>query len=181
MVFKTTSTKKRKSLGFTLIEMLVSAAIGSMIIASTAAIIVYSTRSFAALWNYVELDQDSRNALDELTRDIRQADSLSSFEENKIILNFDGGKPLTFEWNPNTETLIRTYEGETKTLLEGCKWLQFSIYQRNPIGGSYDQWPTATATTAKLIQVSWRCAREITGAELNTESVQSAKIVIRRQ
>jgi len=181
MDFKITCTKRKKSLGFTLIEMIVAAAIGGMIVAATAAIIVYSARSFAALWNYVELDQDSRNALDAMTRDIRQADSLNSWATNKIVLNFDGPKLMTYEWNPNTEILIRIYEGETQTLLEGCKWLRFWIYQRTPIGGSYDQYPTATASTAKLVQVSWRCAREIMNAELNTESVQSAKIVIRRQ
>ena len=33
--------------------------------------------------------------------------------------------------------------------------------------------------TAKLIDVSWKCSRKIMGEKLNTESVQTAKIVIR--
>jgi hypothetical protein len=30
-----------------------------------------------------------------------------------------------------------------------------------------------------MIDVSWKCSREILGAKINTESVQTAKIVIR--
>jgi hypothetical protein len=38
-----------------------------------------------------------------------------------------------------------------------------------------------TNSAAKLIQVSWICSRDILEARFNTESVQSAKIVIRNQ
>ena len=62
-----------------------------------------------------------------------------------------------------------------------CDYLRFAIFQRNPIGGTYDQYATASATNCKLVQLNWICSRTILGAKVNTESVQSAKIVIRRQ
>jgi hypothetical protein len=34
---------------------------------------------------------------------------------------------------------------------------------------------------AKLVQVTWVCSRSILGKKVNTESVQSAKVVIRKQ
>ncbi|MBI4659259.1 MAG: hypothetical protein HY735_10495, partial [Verrucomicrobia bacterium] len=55
------------------------------------------------------------------------------------------------------------------------------IYQRNPIGGTYDQYPTGAASTCKLVQLRWICSRKILGVAKNTESVQSAKVVIRKQ
>ena len=53
--------------------------------------------------------------------------------------------------------------------------------QRNPVGGSYDIYPAATAATAKVINVSWMCSRKIFGIKEDTESVQTARIVIRKQ
>jgi hypothetical protein len=77
---------------------------------------------------------------------------------------------------------VRSKNGvaDAAPLLQGCTFLQFSIYQRNPKQGQYDQYPTAVAGTCKLVQLSWVCARPILGGQ-NTESVQSAKVVIRKQ
>jgi len=66
-------------------------------------------------------------------------------------------------------------------LLSECDYLQFGIYQRNTISNTYDQFTTANPTTCKVVQLEWICSRKILGARLNTESVQSAKIVIRRK
>ena len=38
-----------------------------------------------------------------------------------------------------------------------------------------------TATGAKLIKLNWTCSRTILGQAVNTESVQTAKIVMRKQ
>jgi hypothetical protein len=66
-------------------------------------------------------------------------------------------------------------------LLTNCDFLTFQIFQRNPVSASYDVYPTANAASCKLINVSWICSRSILGSRLNTESVQTAKIVIRKQ
>ena len=55
------------------------------------------------------------------------------------------------------------------------------MFQRNPVNGKYDQYPTATASQCKLVQLRWVCSRDLIHARRNTESVQSAKIVIRKQ
>ena len=66
-------------------------------------------------------------------------------------------------------------------LLTECDSLSFEIFQRNPIGGTYDQFPASSPATAKLINVTWTCSRKILGTAMNTENVQTAKIVIRKQ
>jgi hypothetical protein len=77
--------------------------------------------------------------------------------------------------------LTRTRNGVVKALLSGCDSLSFTIAQRNPVNGSYDVYPAATATTAKVVNVSWNCSRTVLGFKANTENVQTARIVIRRQ
>lgn len=161
--------------------MMVAAAIGSMLLVSAGMLASYSARSYAAMTNYVDLDNRSRKALNKLTRDVRQANYLSSYTSQQLVfMDFDNAS-LTYTYSPSAKTLVRLKNDVSETLLTECDFLQFNIYQRNPVGGSYDQYPTATATNCKVVQVSWVCSRHILGARINTESVQSAKIVIRKQ
>jgi hypothetical protein len=71
--------------------------------------------------------------------------------------------------------------GVTEVLLTECDNLSFAIFQRNPINGTYNQYPTASPATTKLINVTWTCSRKILGNTMNTENVQTAKVVIRKQ
>ena len=72
---------------------------------------------------------------------------------------------------------------ERRVLLSECQEFGFASFQRNPINGTYNQYPTDPnrPDLCKLIQVSWVCSRNILGKRANTESVQSAKFVIRKQ
>ncbi len=146
----------------------------------------FSARSFAALTNYVDLDNVSRNALDMMLREIRQADSLTAYSENALSFQhtdpFSNAKfTVSYVYSPSGLTLTRVQGSQRKTLLRECDFLRFAIYQRNPLPGTWDQYPTADVDTCKLVQLSWKCSRMILGARVNTESVQSAKVVIRKK
>jgi hypothetical protein len=158
-------------------------AIASILTLSVASLSFYSGRSFAALANYVDLDHRSRVTLDTMSRDIRQANRLTSFTQTSLSFeDYDGGT-LSFVYDPVAKTLVRIKDGvaATKPLLVECTFLKFAIYQRNSISGTYNQYSAATPATCKLVQMQWVCSRKILGVERNTESVQSAKVVIRKQ
>jgi len=177
-----TSTKRAGSSAFTLTEMMVSMGIGGIVLAILGALTIYTGRSFAALANYTELDRYSRNALDQMVFKIRQANELTSFSSNRIVFTYRATNTLTYEYSPSARTLTESIGGDSKVLLKGCDILSFAIFQRNTAAGSYDQFPaTLTNSAAKLVQLSWTCSRSVLGLRLNTESVQSAKIVIRNQ
>ena len=53
---------------------------------------VFATHSFATLFNYVDLDDANRIAMDQLTRDIRQSDSIASFATNQLVLQDSDGR-----------------------------------------------------------------------------------------
>lgn len=179
----TSTTDRRRRAAFTIVEFMVASSIGSVVAVAVGSLLFYSGRSFAAMANYVELDHDSRVALDRMSSEIRQANRLKEFTSTSLTFeDWDGGT-LTFALDPNSKTLRRIKNGVTapKPLLRECSYLQFSIYQRNPVSGTYDQYPTASASTCKLVQLNWICSRRTVGSPVNTESVQSAKIVIRKQ
>lgn len=184
-----TSTSKTRCGGFTLVEMLIATAVGGLVLSAVMAMSLFSARSFAAIGNYVDLDIKSRTALDTMTSDIRQALDLSSATSNSLSFHLvDIGTGATnvlqYTYDPSGKTLRRSYLGQTTMLLTNCTFMQFSLYQRNPIGGTYDQYPLDSFSQpglCKLIQLTWVCSRDVLkGRLVNTESVQSAKVVMRK-
>lgn len=186
MVCTTTSGSRAHRRGFSLVELLVATAVGGVVVVAVMTLMFYSARSFSAMTNYVDLDNTSRNALDIMLREIRQADSLASGDNHQLVFNFTDPNTAAkytvgYVYSPDSRTLQRVQAGVRTVMLQGCDFLNFSMYQRNPIGGTYDQYPAATAATCKLVQLSWVCSRNILGNKANTESVQSAKVVIRKK
>jgi Tfp pilus assembly protein PilW len=183
MVSKLTSTSRRRQrrAGTSLVEALVAIGVTGLIMLALASLSMVSGRSFAAFANYVDLDSANRTAMDTLTRDLRECNKVSSFTATELVIEDADGFSITYAFNAGDRTLTRTRNGVVKTLLSGCDSLSFTIAQRNPVNGSYDVYPAATATTAKVVNVSWNCSRTVLGFKANTENVQTARIVIRRQ
>jgi len=176
---------KRPAIGrwraFTLVEFLVVMAIGTIMMAAVASLTLYTARSFAMLANYVELDNQSRTALDTLTRDVRQVVFLDDFASNKLVLVDYDGQRLSYTYDVDKRTLTRSKANESKVLLTECDELVFNIWQRNTLSNSYDLVATTNPDLTKAIDVTWICSRKILGAKVNTESVQTARVVIRKQ
>ena len=179
---KINSIRRSLSAGFTFMEMMIATTIGLMAMSALGTLSLYTARSFLAMSNYSELSQQSRNALDIMTGEIRQANRLISGEGSSISLEDWDGKKLVYYYNDDLNQLIREKEDEDpKVLLENCEVFTATLFQRNPVEGEYEQYPSATSWTCKLIQLDWRCAKSVMGDRVNSEVVQSAKIVIRKQ
>jgi type II secretory pathway pseudopilin PulG len=170
---------------FTIPEVLVAIGLGSLVLSALALVTIYSARSFVGIGNYMDLDRMSRQALDTITRDIRQTRALTSYATNQLTFTDFDDSVLSFVWNPATRRLTRTKNGVTRVLLVNCDYLRFNICQRNPIPGQFNFYPATNTAGAydpslcKLVDVSWRCSRTMLGRTLHTESVQTAKIVMR--
>ncbi len=172
--------KKRSSIrAFSLSEMLVATAIGGIVLAAVCALTMYSARSFVAIGNYIELDQASRNALDSLSLAIRQTAELKSYSPTSLTFANPDGSEVVVAWNSGTRKVTLKQNNTIKTLLTECDYLRFNMSQRNPINGVFGFYPASGPSTCKLVDVSWRCSRTMLGKKFHTESVQTAKIVIR--
>ncbi|MEN9574048.1 MAG: hypothetical protein RL514_1903 [Verrucomicrobiota bacterium] len=166
----------------TLVEVLVATAIGTIILAAAGSLMVYNARSLAALSNYADLDQYSRRAVDKLSQDIRQATNVVSFTATELRLGTSRGRSnIVYTYGPTAKTLTRREGSNTEILLRECDALTFTVFGRNNVSNTWDQFVVTNAAGAKLIKLNWTCSRTILGAAVNTESVQTAKIVLRKQ
>jgi Tfp pilus assembly protein PilW len=161
--------------------MVVAAGIGSVLMTAVASLMYFSARSYAGLANYIDLDQRSRNALDRMSLEMRQADYLYSYATNQLVFINGGQTNLSYTFSPYFRTLVRTNGSTVETLLTECDSLVFTIYARATQSNAFNQFSTTNAANAKLVKVDWTCSRKILGNKANTESVESAKIVIRKQ
>jgi hypothetical protein len=187
MVSRFTSTKRRqqRASGIALVEAMMAIGLTGLIMLALVGISMFSGRSFVAMANYVELDDGNRIAIDTITRDLRSCNRVYFCATNLLALeDYDGGSLFYFH-HPWEKVLWRfrfsAGNYESTPMLTGCEDLQFHLGKRNTQPGTLDQYPAAEVNEAKVVDVSWKCYREILGVKANTEAVQTAKIVIRRQ
>ena len=172
--------------GMTLVEMLVALAIGMIVLTVLAVLSVYALRSFTAMGNYADLEEQSRSAMDRITRDLRQATGVLSFsstpsDRRLSLTNAVLGVRLEYFWDAQGRVLECAKGGlAVQTYLTGCDDWNFALYQRTPIPGSTNLfYPTTNMDLCKMVEMSWKCSRTILGKKWNTESSQCARIVLR--
>jgi prepilin-type N-terminal cleavage/methylation domain-containing protein len=164
---------------FTLVEVMVATALAGIALTAMALLSYFTSRSFVAATNYTDMALLSRMALDNMSRAIRQSRQVTAYSTNSITLVDAGGNTVQYTLDPATRTLINVSGGVTNTYLTGCNSLQFWIYQRTPMSNSLTCYTPANVTNAKLVQVTWACSRQIFGANVNNEVVESASICLR--
>ena len=179
MEFKTTNRTDRRVAAFTFVEVMVAMSLGVVLLASVFATASFMGRSFTSFSNYSDLDRKSRAALDKLSREIRKSATLLTNSTTRLDFQATDGSVFSYLYNTNNGTLVRLQNGVSSVLLTECEYLKFGVYQRNSVSNSYDQFTNATPLTCKVVQFEWVCSRKVVGSRLNTESVQSAKVVIR--
>jgi len=176
--------RKRSSwpaLGMTLPETLIGLTVGFLVLAGMGTVFLTSNRGFVSMGNYVALDQSSRLALQRMTRDMRNAQNLTSFATNELVFTLSGSNNLVYSYSPSAQQLTSWQTGSsTNILLTGCDFLSFTMFSNVPQpGGTFTN--VTSVGQAKAISVAWRCSRTILGNKLNTEDIQEAVIVIRNK
>jgi prepilin-type N-terminal cleavage/methylation domain-containing protein len=176
---------KRAVSAFSLVEMMVAIAIGSLVLLALASFSLYTSRSLLAITNYQDLDQQSQLALDKFCKQVRQVKQLTSCVTNggsitSLTFQDYDDAALTFSYDSGAKTFTRIKSGVSQTYLTGCDSLQFQIFQRTPLSNTFDCVTTAIPTNCKLVEVTWSCSRANPQMAINSQSMQSAKVCIRQ-
>jgi prepilin-type N-terminal cleavage/methylation domain-containing protein len=166
---------------FTLVELMVASAVALMVATAIATFAYFSSRSFMIMANYTNLNQRSQFALDKMSKEIRQALRLTSYSTNSLTFVDANGNTNQFTYNPSARKLVRVSGGQIATYLTECDALQFSIYQHTVKDKSFDCYNPSSVASAQVIEMKWKCSRQIRGSKATTEGVQSAKITMRNR
>jgi Tfp pilus assembly protein PilW len=162
----------------TLPEMMVAMTLGCLVLSVIAILFLFSARSFSAMGNYVNMDSNSRNALDRMSLELRQAGGLTEFTPSHLKFARGGttNSFVIYDWNPTTRRLTEWKSGYTKTnaLLTECDQFAFSL-----CNAAFQ--PTTDLSKSKGLNVNWKCSRTILGKKSNTEDMQQALIVLRNR
>src|SRR5207244_13063811 len=118
-----------------------------------------SSVSFAGVGNYINMDRRSRNALDRMTWNIRNAKVLTSFDPAALVFNYDaaGATNLAYRYDASSRVVTEewTVSGATtsSTLLTGCDSFAFSLYDHD-LAATTD----VSAGQGKVISIAWQCS-----------------------
>ncbi|HSY17686.1 MAG TPA: hypothetical protein VK815_05090 [Candidatus Acidoferrales bacterium] len=187
--------RRRGTAAFTLIEMLVGTALGVVVIGSMMSLYMSGAISFSAMGNYQNLDAKSYNALDLISREVRNSNILLSYVNNQSLVlsnnyaNNGAGQITTINYDSSAGNVtLKRASGTNSTtvnLLTGCDQMSFQLYSHAPNTNSFSTnvvfFNATNAAQCKMIQISWKCSRTVKGYKLNTESVQTAQIVLRNK
>src|ERR1700682_746902 len=104
MECKITSTNRRPRAAMTYADVMLGSFVGLLIMAGLLSLMSYTARTFAAVANYVEMDQKSRMALDKITSQVRQMDVVTAISNN--FMNFQrSGTAFSLVFTPTNRTL----------------------------------------------------------------------------
>ena len=179
----------RSRQAWTLVEMMVAVGVFSLVGIALMGTYIFSVKSMAAMYNYSLLDQNNRQAMDQLTREIRQATKVLNYTTNSVTIqaaNDDGSTAtVTYSFSPSTKKMLRTSsDGSSKALLNDCSLLSFQLFTRCPSNGVFGSFPVAVnnwSNTVKVLQLTWKTSMTLPSGVVNSENVQTARIVIRKQ
>jgi type II secretory pathway pseudopilin PulG len=185
--------RPRRQQGMTLVEVLFAMGIGTTVLGVMAVLMVFAARSFAAMANYQAMDKASSLAADLMSREIREATGVVSYQNagatRWVVFANTNATPaytIRYDWSDAVRNLTatRSDQAQATVLLQGCDQWDFLFQQRTPLAGPVFGFSTnmASAVETKLVTMTWRCTRAIGGSGLlNTETVHTAQIVMRNQ
>jgi prepilin-type N-terminal cleavage/methylation domain-containing protein len=166
--------------GWTLMEMMVAVLLSTVILAAVISANISIARAMMATANYSDMNKTSRNALDLLSVDVRNATYVTNCSTSSLTLvnTFSNVTKITYAWDGANHLTRTDNAGNVRVLLSGCSYFDFNYYLRVP-QANLQFVAAANPNLAKLISVSWICSRSILGSTRNTESVQTANFVVR--
>lgn len=171
--------------GFTLVEVMISAAIGSAILAAVLTTFLFLGRSGANLRNYSDMESQARKALEVFAEDVRQASAITWDSSNSCRLNVNTVL-VTYTYNTGSGTFTRTVGTAAATsLITGITSGSFSFKAYNVAG---TEMPLATAanltaasSSTKQLQISLEASRASTTVTNATNLVLSARYILRNK
>ena len=171
-------------------SLMVATGLSALLLVAAGMLSIYGTRTFATIGNYSDLESKSRNAMDVVSSQLRQATAVIASSTNLPVKSLTlqtqagDGAIVTVElaWDADARTFELKTGEQKQILLTECDEWNFALFNRAPNLGpddiSFNQ--AADLKDCKLINMSWKCSRLMSG-KTNAETVQAMQVVLRNK
>jgi prepilin-type N-terminal cleavage/methylation domain-containing protein len=177
--------------GFTLIELMVAALLGGMVLAGVVAINLQLMRSGVRVTQYGEMSAQSRRAIEQLEGDLKSASAITWNDASDITLTIPtsagGTRQITYAWT-NAAQAFFSVPGASSAATAGRIVHVTGIPTRSDGGAGvtfarYDRDGNAAATdiATKRVQVSMNLVRSAGTNAKATDTAVSAIFVLRNK
>lgn len=168
--------------GFTLSELLITAAIGGLVMSGIVTTYIMSVKGFQAISNYTEIHASGRSAIDRFSRDMRAVNAIVSFNSSNLVVtvptafttsgSVSSSKTITYAVNRGALYRTDSTTG-TRMLATNIHALTFYLYDK--VGSN-----TTVVSTAKGIQVDLQLRKRVI-SQIQSEDYLSARFDMRNK
>jgi hypothetical protein len=162
-----------------LTEVLVTLGVSGLFIAVLASFISFHGRGAASMLNYIDLNQTSQRALNQMIGDIRRMYAVTNASASAISLIDQNGGLTTYTYDKRARTLTRTAKGRSNVLLKTCNSMTFTLDSADVTKGTFDCVAATSAADCKAVTITFTCSRTVQGG--NTDDLQPhvTRVVLR--
>lgn len=166
--------------GFTLVEVMISAALSSFILAGVLSTFLFLGRSGANLRNYSDMETQARRGLEIFAEDVRQASAITWDTETQCTLTVNAAS-VVYTYDSGSASLQRN----GTAIITGITAGTFAFSAFNVTGTEMDLDTAAKRTIAssstKQLQITLEATRTNTTVVDATNTVLSARFILRNK
>ncbi|MBL9214655.1 MAG: prepilin-type N-terminal cleavage/methylation domain-containing protein [Opitutaceae bacterium] len=171
--------------GFTLVEVMIGAALSSFILAGVLSSFLFLGRSGANVQNYNDMESQARKALEIFAEDVRQASSITWNSSTSITLTVNAASVL-YAYDGTARTFVRRDAASTRVLISGVTPGSFSFKGYTITGTEIAALSSAAelayaSNSTKQLQISLAASRTNTTVVAATNTVLSARFILRNK
>jgi prepilin-type N-terminal cleavage/methylation domain-containing protein len=178
---------KRRQRGFTMVELMISATLGSFLLLAVVTSFLFMGRSGSNMQNYVEMEVQARRAIETFAEDVRMAKD-ATWNTSKsltltVVTSTGTTATRTYTYDSAAGTFSRVAGTTTQRLITGISTFSFTAYKINTatIDLSDSTTLASASSLTKQVQISLRTIRSTRTVTDATNSVISARFILRNK
>lgn len=169
---------------FTLVEIMIGAALGSVVLAGVLSTFLFMGRSGANLANYSDMETQARRAMAFFAEDVRQASDIYWVNPTSVVLAVNG-QTIAYFYTSASGTFSRRTPTTTQVVITGVAPGTFSFKAYNVAGTEMPLTTSAQRAAAnsstKQMQISLEASRTTRTVASATNLVLSARYILRNK
>ena len=185
-------TNLRHARGYSLVELSITLGVGSIVLVVLAMLSSFGLQSFLVMGNCAALDDKSRLAADQTTRELRKATRVLRYDvqpdgKSLLVTNKVEGYAVEYSWNADSRTVTCQRTDESPfVFLNDCDTWEATFFQNVPLASLSEPYLPATnqfgildLNHARIVALSWKCSRPVALSKARTENAHSLQVALR--